>query len=109
MILDTGAFLNTGSLDFLTLFAKHFPYLVDRIIVAGSESGYNPIGLSGIIHKDTQHETSTELPVVFCLKLPYKNSSDEPTILKVACGRSVSVTFLLGLPFLKKSQAKICL
>ena len=107
-IIDTGASLNTGNLEFFSNFARFFPHTVEEIIVSGSDSGFTSISLSGIVRDDVQGETTTELPVIFCFRLPYKTKEGKFAILKVACGKDVSVTFLLGMPFLKNSQAKFC-
>ena len=108
VIINTGAALCTGNLAFFATLCKCFSHIVGKIIVSGESSGYSPIGLSGIIRADTGNATTSQLPVVFCLKLKYQDSAGKPCLLKVACGESVAVNFFLGLPFLKKAKSTVC-
>ena len=107
-IIDTVAALCTGKLVFFVNLCKCFPHIVDKIIVSGESTGFTPIGLSGIICPDVDKETTSLLPVLFYLKLKYKDASGKPCLLRVASGKSVAVNFLLGLPFLKKAKATVC-
>ena len=107
-IIDTDAALCTGNLAFFINLCKCFPHIVDKIIVSGESTGFTPIGLAGIIRPDVDKETTSLLPVLFCLKLKYKDTSEKPCLLQVACGESVAVNFLLDLPFLKKAKSTVC-
>ena len=52
--------------------------------------GCSPIRLDGVAKLDGASDTTTELRVVYTLKLPYKYcSNNQVTYLKIACGAGV--------------------
>ena len=106
-IVDSGASLCTGNLAFFTALCKAFPHIVDSIIIAKAD-GFAPICLSGIVKEDEREEITSELLVLYTLRMPYTLRLGGPVQLQVACGQSVSVNFLIGNTFLKRAVATLC-
>ena len=70
-LVDTGAALTTGSLNFCLHFAKCFPWIRADITVA---NGTNYTG--NVVKSDTLGATSAKLPVLFRRCTPYRLASD---------------------------------
>ena len=59
------------------------------------------------MEEDEKEATTTKLPVLYTLRLPYTLRLGGPVQLQVACGRSVSINFLIGDTFLKRTVATL--
>ena len=72
-----------------------------RDIIITKDCNYSPINLSSIVKSDDTNDTTTVLPVVFRIVLPYDTESGMELELIIYCGKDVSVNFILGNHFLK--------
>ena len=63
--------------------------------------------MTGIVSEDTNGVTSTDLPIVECLRTPYRNRYGRRISITVALGSSVSINFILSNAWMKKLGASI--
>ena len=75
-----------------------------RDIIIAKEYNYSPITLFGIVKSDDTNVTTTVLPVTFMIVLPYDTEISRELELVIACGKYISVNFILGKLFLENSQ-----
>lgn len=101
--VDTAAALSTGSYHYLSALAKRFPQAVAAIYTA---EHHEEIRLTGIVQVDG-NAVSTSLPIAFCFHTTLKTRDGAPVQVSIACGPSVSVNLILGIPFLKSAKGLI--
>ena len=87
---------------------RAYPRIVMGIDMAVAD-GYSTIQFDGVVESDGASDATTELPIIYTLKFPYKHcSNNQATYLKIACGPSVLVIFLIGNPILRSAKANFC-
>ena len=106
-IMDSGAALCTGNRVFFTALGKAFPHIIESIIIAKTDR-FAPICLSGIVKEDEKDATTDKLPVLYTLHMHYNLRLGGPVQFQVACVKYVSVRFLIGNTFLKRTVATLC-
>jgi hypothetical protein len=99
-VIDTAAALSTGNLHFFAAIAKVYPKMVVAIHTAAN---FSPIILSGIVQQGGESVT-TELTVAFHFHLPYLTREGSSTSLLVVTGPNVTITTILGLPFIQQTR-----
>ena len=78
-------------------------------ITMAMTNGYSPIQISGIMKSDGTTDATAELAVVYTLRLPYvQHINNQSTYLKITCGISMSVNFLICNPLLRSAKANLC-
>ena len=95
--MDTCAALTTGRFHFFAAIAERYPHCVMKILTPQDNAS---IVLMRIIWNKTEAVT-TELEVGFLFCLPYKTSDGNNLSFMVATGPNVSVSTIIGLPFIK--------
>ena len=104
--MDSCISLCTGNLNFFTDSYKAFPCIVERIVIAKSDN-FALISLSSIVREDNKEVTTTELHVLYILRMPYTLRLGGPVHLQVACGKDMSVIFAIGNTFPKCALATL--
>jgi hypothetical protein len=94
--VDSCATLTTGNFYFFALIAKCFPHCAAKVF---APQDYGPIILSSIVQSH-QEAVTTKLEVGFQFHLPYKTKEGDESSLMIATGPDVSVSTILGLPFM---------
>ena len=95
--VDSCAALTTGNFHFFALVAKRYLHCISKIY---TPEDYAPIVLSGIVSSDAASITM-ELEVGFLFHLPYWTREGNSALLMAATGPNVSVSTIIGLPFMK--------
>jgi len=104
-MIDTGAGCCIGNLDFFLSLATLHPSIVMQ--VHESRNGeYSPIMMTGIV-EDGAGAVSTNLPVAFQLRTPYRMPDGTNMCIIVGLGKHVAVNFILSMGFLKSVKAVI--
>ena len=89
--------LPMGNFHFFTSVVKCFPHCIAKIY---TPEDYAPIILSGIVQSNKEAVT-TKLEVGFLFHLPYRTRDGDAASLVVTTGPNISVTIIIGLPFMK--------
>jgi hypothetical protein len=96
--VDLCAALTTGNFHFFALLAKRFLHCLAKVF---APQDYAPIILSGVVQSHQQDAVTTKLEVGFQFHIPYKTTAGEDSSLMIVTGPHVSVSTILGLPFMQ--------
>ncbi len=101
-VVDTGAALSTANFHYMEAIIRQYPHILKRVYLP---EDYAAILLSGIVTSSDDSPITTELPVGFEIHLDYLTKDGSETSLLVAAGPDVAVNIILGLPFIKATEA----
>ena len=102
--IDSGDGANVGYLACFEALVVSYPEVLEKIYTT-SDGSYSPITMSGIVSDDTTGVTSTQMPVAFELRTPYRTIDGTRLNVIVALGKDVSVNFILSNAWMKAARA----
>ena len=109
MLMDTGAAMNTGNIDFHMWVMSQCPDIVDEFLQCGKDTEYDVVHLLAALDlKDIQKDANHgQMTAVIRYKTPYVVDGKGSFILSFALGNDVSLRSVLGLPTLLAMGADI--
>ena len=109
MLVDTGAAMNTGNLQYHLWVMSQCPDIVHEFLQCGKDTAYDVVHLLAALDlKDVDKaETHGQMTAVIRYKTPYTVTGKGPFILSFALGHDVSLRSVLGLPTLLAMGADI--
>ena len=111
MLVDTGAAMNTGNIDFHMWVMSQCPDIVDEFLQCGKDTEYDVVHLLAALDlKDIQKDANHgQMTAVIRYKTPYVADGKGLFILSFALGNDFSLRSVLGLPTLLAMGADIIL
>ena len=109
MLVDTGAAMNTGNIDFHLWVMSQCPDIVDEFLQCGTNTEYDVVHLLAALDIEDINKDSThgQMTAVIRYKTPYFVTGKGPFVLSFALGHDVSLRSVLGLPTLLAMGANI--
>ena len=102
MLLDTGATMDSGNLNYYLWIMSQCPEIIDEFIQCECDTGYDFVKVMATLDLDTTKQLLDygRMTAVIRYRIPYLVNNQDPLFVSFALGNNVSLHCVIGLPAL---------